>query len=80
MSESRLNECNESLVLLHSQKTGIPVSVQPIPAQATNDLHLITLWLHGRTNILIWRLMNSVKFHRRARISSTHSGGAWNHH
>jgi integrase/recombinase XerD len=49
MSESRLNECNESGVLLHSQKSRIPVSVQPIPAQATNDLHLITLWLHGRS-------------------------------
>jgi integrase/recombinase XerD len=50
MSENCQNECKITPVLLHSQKSGIPVSVQPIPAQATNDLHLITLWLHGRSS------------------------------
>lgn len=49
MCENRSELCKITPVLLRSSESGIPVAVQPIPAQATNDAHLITLWLHGRS-------------------------------
>jgi integrase/recombinase XerD len=49
MPENCTELCKITPVLLHSNYSNIPVVAQPIPTQATNDVHLINLWLHGRS-------------------------------
>jgi len=49
MLENRSELGIKNNVLLHSQNPVQPVAVQLVPPQATDDSHLMNLWLHGRS-------------------------------